>query len=68
MICDGEKNVAIAGLMGGENSEIYDDTKNVLIESAYFNPSSIRRTSKYTFCNHYPCTRNKLCPSRHLVR
>ena len=46
MICDAEKDVAIAGVMGGENSEIYDDTKNVLIESAYFNPSSIRRTSK----------------------
>jgi phenylalanyl-tRNA synthetase beta chain len=47
MICDAEKDVAIAGVMGGENSEIYDDTKNVLIESAYFNPSSIRKTSKY---------------------
>ena len=46
MICDAEKPVAIAGVMGGENSEIYSDTKNVLIESAYFNPSSIRRTSK----------------------
>jgi phenylalanyl-tRNA synthetase beta chain len=33
--------------MGGENSEIDEDTKNVLIESAYFNPSSIRRTSKH---------------------
>jgi phenylalanyl-tRNA synthetase beta chain len=48
MICDAEKDVAIAGVMGGENSEIYSDTKNVLIESAYFNPSSIRKTSKYT--------------------
>jgi phenylalanyl-tRNA synthetase beta chain len=48
MICDAEKDVAIAGVMGGENSEIYYDTKNVLIESAYFNPSSIRKTSKYT--------------------
>ena len=47
MICDAEKDVAIAGVMGGENSEIYDNTKNVLIESAYFNPSSIRKTSKY---------------------
>jgi len=47
MICDAEKNVAIAGVMGGENSEIYDNTKNVLIESAYFNPSSIRKTSKH---------------------
>jgi phenylalanyl-tRNA synthetase beta chain len=48
MICDAEKDVAIAGVMGGENSEIYHDTKNVLIESAYFNPSSIRKTSKYS--------------------
>lgn len=46
LICDAEKPVAIAGVMGGENSEIYSDTKNVLIESAYFNPSSIRKTSK----------------------
>ena len=47
MICDAEKDVAIAGVMGGENSEIYTDTKKVLIESAYFNPSSIRKTSKH---------------------
>lgn len=47
MICDGEREVAIAGVMGGENSEITDSTKNILIESAYFNPSSIRKTSKY---------------------
>jgi phenylalanyl-tRNA synthetase beta chain len=46
MICDAEKPVAIAGVMGGENSEINSQTKNLLIESAYFNPSSIRRTSR----------------------
>lgn len=46
MICDGEKEVAVAGVMGGENSEITSSTKNILIESAYFNPSSIRKTSK----------------------
>lgn len=46
MICDGEREVAIAGVMGGENSEITGTTKNILIESAYFNPSSIRKTSK----------------------
>lgn len=46
MICDGKREVAIAGVMGGENSEITDQTKNILIESAYFNPSSIRKTSK----------------------
>jgi len=47
MICDGEKNVAIAGVMGGINSEISETTTNVLIESAYFNARSVRRTSKY---------------------
>ncbi|MBM2813569.1 MAG: Phenylalanyl-tRNA synthetase subunit beta [Ignavibacteria bacterium] len=46
MICDGEKPVAIAGVMGGQNSEINDSTTNILIESAHFVPSSIRRTSK----------------------
>ncbi len=46
MICDAEKPVAIGGVMGGQNSEITDDTKNILIESAFFNPSSVRRTSK----------------------
>jgi phenylalanyl-tRNA synthetase beta chain len=47
MICDGEKEVAIAGVMGGENSEVTESTKNILIESAYFNPKSIRRTTRY---------------------
>ena len=46
MICDGEREVAIAGVMGGENSEVTESTKNIFIESAYFNPASIRRTSK----------------------
>ena len=48
MICDGEKSVGIAGVMGGENSEITDTTTRVLVESAYFNPVSIRRTAKRT--------------------
>ena len=46
LICDREKPVAIAGVMGGENSEVTESTKNILIESAYFRPSSIRKTSK----------------------
>ncbi|MFH1138038.1 MAG: phenylalanine--tRNA ligase subunit beta [Pseudomonadota bacterium] len=46
MICDGQKPVGVAGVMGGLNSEIVPDTKNVLLESAYFSPVSIRRTSK----------------------
>ncbi len=48
MICDGEKPVALAGVMGGLNSEIQDDTTRVLLESAYFNPACIRKTSKKT--------------------
>jgi len=47
LICDAEKPVAIAGIMGGENSEVTDDTVNLLIESAYFDPTTIRRGSKY---------------------
>jgi phenylalanyl-tRNA synthetase beta chain len=45
-ICDGEKPVAIAGIMGGENSEIGNETTEVLLESAYFTPNGIRKTSK----------------------
>ncbi|MEW6701784.1 MAG: phenylalanine--tRNA ligase subunit beta [Bacteroidota bacterium] len=46
MICDSDEPVAIAGVMGGENSEVTSSTKNILIESAFFNPSSIRKTAK----------------------
>jgi phenylalanyl-tRNA synthetase beta chain len=46
MICDGEKQVAVGGVMGGLNSEIENTTRRVLIEGAYFNPVSIRKTSK----------------------
>ncbi|MGE5363192.1 MAG: phenylalanine--tRNA ligase subunit beta [Bacteroidota bacterium] len=46
MICDAERAVAVAGVMGGENSEVTAETKNVLIESAYFAPSVIRKTSR----------------------
>ncbi len=46
LICDGEKPVALAGVMGGLNSEVENDTETVLIESAFFDPRSIRRTSK----------------------
>jgi len=46
MVCDAEREVSIAGVMGGENSEINDATVDIVIESAYWNPSSIRRTSK----------------------
>ena len=46
MICDGERSVAIAGVMGGMNSEISSETTTVLLESAYFNPTSVRKTAK----------------------
>jgi phenylalanyl-tRNA synthetase beta chain len=45
-ICDADGPVALAGIMGGENSEIQPDTVDILLESAYFNPPTIRRTSK----------------------
>jgi phenylalanyl-tRNA synthetase beta chain len=46
LICDGVKPVAIGGIMGGLNSEVKEDTQAVLLESAYFNPVSIRRSAR----------------------
>ena len=46
LIADEQKAIALAGVMGGQNTEIRDDTRDVLIESAYFAPANIRRTSK----------------------
>lgn len=46
VIADGVKAVAVAGVMGGEETEISNETTDVLIESAYFAPASVRRTSK----------------------
>ena len=45
VITDGKKPVAIAGVMGGENTEVTEDTKDILIESAIFDPVSIRYTA-----------------------
>ncbi len=45
-ICDADKPVAVAGVMGGANSEVGDDTTTILLESACFDPVSIRRTSR----------------------
>ncbi|MDZ4165397.1 MAG: phenylalanine--tRNA ligase subunit beta, partial [Smithellaceae bacterium] len=47
MICDADKPVAIAGIMGGMNSEVQDATDSILLESAYFSPLSIRRSAKW---------------------
>ncbi len=46
LIADEQKGIALAGVMGGQNTEINDSTTDVLIESAYFSPTNIRRTSK----------------------
>lgn len=46
VITDGKKTVGLAGVMGGLNTEIEETTKNVVIESAIFNPLNIRNTSK----------------------
>jgi phenylalanyl-tRNA synthetase beta chain len=46
LICDGSGPVALAGVMGGENSEISAATKDVALESAFFNPLLIRRTAR----------------------
>ncbi|KIL43787.1 phenylalanine--tRNA ligase subunit beta [Jeotgalibacillus soli] len=46
VITNGKTPVALAGVMGGANSEVTDQTTNVILESAYFLPSSVRQTSK----------------------
>ena len=46
VIADAEKPVALAGIMGGEDSEISSQTTDVLIESAYFDPHSVRQTAR----------------------
>ena len=46
VITDGKKSVCIAGVMGGENTEVDENTKNILIEAAIFNPVSIRYTAR----------------------
>ena len=46
MICDGEKAVGIAGIMGGENSMITDDVKTMLFEAACFDGTNIRLSAK----------------------
>ena len=46
MICDAEKEIGIAGIMGGENSKITDNVKTVLFEAATFNGPNIRKSAK----------------------
>jgi phenylalanyl-tRNA synthetase beta chain len=46
LICDAERAVAVAGVMGGLETEITEATTDVLLEAAYFTPASVRRTSR----------------------
>jgi len=46
VIADATKPIAIAGVMGGENSEVTDPTRNIVLEAAYFDPINIRCTSR----------------------
>ncbi|WP_194852140.1 phenylalanine--tRNA ligase subunit beta [Nonlabens antarcticus] len=46
MICDAEKPLCIAGVYGGQNSGVTKNTTSIFLESAYFNPVSIRKTAK----------------------
>ncbi|MBS3771378.1 MAG: phenylalanine--tRNA ligase subunit beta [Bacteroidales bacterium] len=51
MICDTEKPMCIAGVLGGTNSGVTEHTKNLFIESAYFDPRHIRNTAKRHILN-----------------
>jgi phenylalanyl-tRNA synthetase beta chain len=46
LICDADRPVAVAGVMGGANSEVTSETTDILIESAYFDPITIRQTAR----------------------
>lgn len=48
LITNGKEGIAIAGVMGGENTEVIDSTTTVLLEAAYFNPLAIRKASQHT--------------------
>ena len=45
VITDGTRAIALGGVMGGKNTEVSEETKNIILESAYFNPTTVRRTS-----------------------
>lgn len=47
LICDQHRAVGIAGVMGGENTEVKDQTRNIFLESAYFEPRNLRRTAQH---------------------
>jgi phenylalanyl-tRNA synthetase beta chain len=68
MICDAEKPVAVAGVMGGEESEVSDDTRRVLLESAHFVNTSVRQTRKQLGLNTEASYRFERSVDRELVR
>jgi len=47
VIADAQKPIAVAGVMGGANTEVVDSTKDILLESAYFDPKTIHKAEKY---------------------
>lgn len=46
VIADSDRPIAIAGIMGGKDTEVTENTENILLESAYFDPVSVRRTAR----------------------
>lgn len=48
LITNGKEGIALAGVMGGANTEVHDGTKNVLIEAAYFDPQTVRKAVQQT--------------------
>lgn len=46
VICDADKPIAVAGIMGGEGTEVLENTKNIMLESAFFEPVSVNKTSQ----------------------
>lgn len=57
LIADKEKGVCLAGVFGGENSEVDDNTKNIALEAAYFTPQSNRKSSRSVGYKSEACSR-----------
>ncbi len=61
MICDGEKSIGVAGIMGGENSMITDNVKTMLFEAACFNGTNIRKSARRSdFVRMHPANSRKV--------
>src|SRR5699024_11926130 len=48
VITNGKEPIALAGVMGGANTEVQEDTKTILLEEAYFDPQTVRKTAQRT--------------------